>query len=468
MRPAESIATTLRTSGPRRARNVQEVRDMHLVHAQKVERIATQLRERTSNEPVSLLKKAVSHQVPKARDPKYQDAHIDVSDLDAILEIDVANRRCVAESGVTFVELVAATLRHGLLPAVVPELKTITIGGAVAGCSVESSSFSHGGFHDTCREYEVITALGEVVRCRPDGDNALLFQMMHGTFGTLGIMSELTFDLIPAKPFVRLSYAKHPDVASFQADVLQHFQRGDIDFMDGIIHSSTEWVLNVASFVDAAPYTNRYDWLKVYYRSTRSRREDYLRTEEYLFRYDRGVTNVHPRSFLGRLLLGKFLGSTQLLRLAERFNTWLPSRSPEVILDVFIPFSQVEPFTTWFEREFHFFPLWCVPYRRTRNYEWLSSAFYGDRTDQLYFDLAIYGMKQAPGRNAYKIIEDALPRFGGLKTLISHNFYSKEAFWRIWNKKNYDTVKALTDPYNVFRDLHDKTCVWPRRGAAPE
>ena len=311
--------------------------DLHLVHAQKVERIATQLRERTSNEPVSLRKKAVSHQVPKAHDPKYQDAHIDVSDLDAILEIDVANRRCVAESGVTFVDLVAATLRHGLLPAVVPELKTITIGGAVAGCSVESSSFRYGGFHDTCREYEVITALGEVVRCRPDGDNALLFQMMHGTFGTLGILSELTFELIPAKPFVRLSYAKHPDVAAFQADILQHFQRRDIDFMDGIIHSPSEWVLNAASFVDEAPYTNRYDWLKVYYQSTRARRDDYLRTEDYLFRYDRGVTNVHPRSFSRPAAAREVPGLDAAPGLAEKLNAWLPPGPPEVILDVFIP-----------------------------------------------------------------------------------------------------------------------------------
>ena len=58
----------------------------------------------------------------------------------------------------TFVDLVAATLRHGLVPIVVPELKTITIGGAVAGCSIESMSFRYGGFHDTCLEYEVITA----------------------------------------------------------------------------------------------------------------------------------------------------------------------------------------------------------------------------------------------------------------------------------------------------------------------
>ena len=147
----------------------------------------------------------------------------------------------------------------------------------------------------------------------------------------------------------------------------------------------------------------------------------------------------------------------RLLRLAEIFNDWLPFEKPEVTLDVFIPFSRAAAFLDWFEGQFQFFPLWCVPYRRVRDYEWLSPSFYAGCADELYLDLAIYGMKQPPDRNAYRDIEEALPRFGGLKTLISHNYYSKDEFWRIWNKENHDTVKALTDPNNIFRDLYEKT-----------
>src|SRR5882672_11317412 len=161
-------------------------------HGAKVARIVAQLRAHPGDRPVSLRKKAVSHQVPKAGDLRHKDPKIDISDLTEILEIDPVRRVCVAESGVTFVDLVAATLAHGLVPIVVPELKTITIGGAVAGCSIESMSFVHGGFHDTCLEYEVITASGEVLTCTPDR-NELVFQMLHGAFGTLGILTRLTF-----------------------------------------------------------------------------------------------------------------------------------------------------------------------------------------------------------------------------------------------------------------------------------
>src|SRR5262249_41989134 len=158
---------------------------------------------------------------------------IDVSDLVSVIDIDPARRLCTAEAGVTFCDLVAETLKHGLVPMVVPELKTITIGGAVSGCSIESMSYRYGGFHDTCVEYEVVTAQGEVLTCTPTNEHALVFQMIHGSFGTLGILTKLTFRLVPAKPYVRVVYEKHPDIASYQASIWHHYQTHDLDFMDG-------------------------------------------------------------------------------------------------------------------------------------------------------------------------------------------------------------------------------------------
>ena len=103
------------------------------------------------------------------------------------------------------------------------------------------------------------------------------------------------------------------------------------------------------------------------------------------------------------------------------------------------------------------FPLWCVPYK-TRCYEWLSPDFYHRTNDTLFLDIAIYGMRRKNGEHYYNIIEDELMEIGGIKTLISSNYYSKEEFWKIWNKENYDAVKSITDPDNIFRDLYTKTC----------
>jgi FAD/FMN-containing dehydrogenase len=430
----------------------------HLAHAAKVERIAAQLRSYGGHTTLSLHKKTPPHQVPKGYDLRRRDAKIDISDLTEILEIDPDARTCTAEAGVAFVDLVTATLRYGLVPMVVPELKTITIGGAVSGCSIESMSYRYGGFHDTCIAYEVITASGDVLVCTSDNEHALVFQMMHGSFGTLGILSKLTFRLVPAKPFVRVDYEHHATVEDYRVAIRRHFDAQDVDFMDGIIHRPSELVLSVGHFVDDAPYRSRYDWMKIYYRSTREGRTDYLTTPDYLFRYDRGVTNVRPRSWLGRLALGKFTGSQQVLRLADHLPFLFRSPHPTVTVDLFLPFSKVPEFLAWYERELGYFPLWCVPYKRVRDYEWLDDSFYAGLDDALFLDLAIYGMKQPPGQNVHRMIEEKLRELGGIKTLISHNYYSRDEFWSIWNKRNYDCVKAITDPDNVFRDLYTKTC----------
>jgi len=426
-------------------------------HARKVARIVAQLRGHDPARPVSLRKQAPPHQVPKGGDLRRRDEKIDVSELTAILEIDPVRRVCVAESGVMFMDLVQATLRHGLVPVVVPELKTITIGGAVSGCSIESMSFVYGGFHDACLEYEVITARGDVLTCTPD-EQGLVFQMMHGSFGTLGILSKLTFRLVPAKRFVHVVYEKYATAAEYRAAIWRHYKDRDLDFMDGMVHSPREYVLSIGRFVDEAPYTNRYDWWKLYYRSTSTRAEDYLETFHYFFRYDRGVTNVRPKSLAGRLLLGKLLDSGTTLRLAERFHWMLDDEHPTITLDVFVPLSKMEEFLAWYEQTFRYYPLWVVPYRRVHDYEWLADSFYAGLADELFVDLAIYGMQQTGDVNYHKLMEDKLRELGGVKTLISHNYYSRDEFWSTWNKRNYDAVKAITDPDNIFRDLYSKTC----------
>jgi hypothetical protein len=429
-----------------------------ITHKEKIDLIAKQLKERTSTTPVSLKKKSVSHQVPKPGDKKYSDEKIDVSNLNEIISIDAEKRICVAEPGVTFVDLVEATMKHNLVPIIVPELKTITIGGAVAGCSIESMSFKHGGFHDTCLEYEIITAKGEIMVCTPDNEHQLIFQMIHGTFGTLGIISKLTFRLIPAKPFVKVTYERHMTLESYKASIWKHYQNQDVDFMDGIIHSPTRYVLSVANFVDHAPYTHSYDWMRIYHVSTRKRKEDYLKTPDYFFRYEKGVTNVSPKSFLGRLLFGKFINSTSVLRMVEKFQKIIPKDKIPITIDTFIPFSKVSEFMAWYGKSVNFFPLWCVPYKIVRKYEWLSDELLNKTEDDLFIDLAIYGMKKNKEIDYYKILEDKLLDIGAIKTLISTNSYSESDFWRVWNKENYTKVKSITDPQNIFRNLYTKMC----------
>ena len=75
---------------------------------------------------------------------------------------------CVeAEGMIPYEDLTRDCLAHGVMPAVVPQLKTITLGGAVAGVGIESSSHRHGLVHDTMLELDVLLGDGRVASCTP-------------------------------------------------------------------------------------------------------------------------------------------------------------------------------------------------------------------------------------------------------------------------------------------------------------
>jgi len=91
-----------------------------------------------------------------------------------------------AEGMTTYEDLARECLAHGVMPTVVPQLKTITLGGAVAGVGIESSSHRHGLVHDGVLEIEVLLGDGRVVVATPGNEHADLFYGFPNSYGTLG------------------------------------------------------------------------------------------------------------------------------------------------------------------------------------------------------------------------------------------------------------------------------------------
>ena len=81
------------------------------------------------------------------------------------------------------------------------------------------------------------------------------------------------------------------------------------------------------------------------------------------------------------------------VKFANKFRKIISEEKLPITLDLFIPFSKSEEFFNWYNKEINYFPLWCVPYKRT-NYEWLSDSFLKNMKDDLLLDIAIYGMER--------------------------------------------------------------------------
>jgi FAD/FMN-containing dehydrogenase len=434
-------------------------------HEQKVQAVVEQIRKaNTRGVPVRFVKKSVSHFVPNPYEDESASPAIDLSPLCEVLSIDPEAKTAVVESGITLVELVAETMKYGLVPYTVSELKTITVGGAISGCSVESMSYRYGGLHDSCLEYEVITGTGEVVILTPEGDPEL-FHMMHGSYGTLGVLSQVTLKLYPARPYVKVENRLHTTFAAFWADLLERCERADFTFVDGIIHGSDAFVLCLGEYADEAPYTSDYEHEEIYYKSTLSKREDYMTASQYFFRYDTechwlsrtgpGLENRWVRKLFGRYLLG----STNLIQWSNRFKGPLKliKRRPELTIDVFIPEPRFEEFFAWYEDVIDFYPLWIVPYRMPQMYAFLDDDYASNVDTHFVIDAAIYGR---PNNDKHvdlsEVLEHKVHELNGFKTLISRNHYTEEEFWRVFDRPRYDVAKARLDPEDLFGNVYQR------------
>src|SRR6266487_2786135 len=136
-------------------------------------------------------------------------AGLDVSAFGHVLSVDPVTRTARVGGMTTYEDLCDATLPHQLMPLVVPQLKTITLGGAVTGLGIESTSLRNGMPHESVTEMEILTGDGRVVtaaRQGPGGEHAELFRGFPNSYGTFGYALSLTIELEPVQPYVHLRH----------------------------------------------------------------------------------------------------------------------------------------------------------------------------------------------------------------------------------------------------------------------
>ena len=138
--------------------------DARTAHAAGVERLLESYRAVPTTAPVRLAKQTSN--LFRAR-TKTNAPGLDTSGLTDVIAIDPEARTADVAGMCTYEDLVAATLPFGLAPLVVPQLKTITLGGAVTGLGIESTSFRSGLPHESVLEMDILTGGGEVVTASP-------------------------------------------------------------------------------------------------------------------------------------------------------------------------------------------------------------------------------------------------------------------------------------------------------------
>jgi FAD/FMN-containing dehydrogenase len=402
---------------------------------------------------------------------------LDAAAFAGVRSVDPVTRTADVGGLTTYEDLVDATLPLGLMPLVVPQLKTITLGGAVSGLGIESSSFRAGMPHESVLAMDVLTGAGEVVRVEPDGEHEQLFRAFPNSYGTLGYALRLQIELQPVRPYVRLEHRTFSSAKELALEVERVCEDPAVDFVDGSVFSADEMYLTLGSFVDAAPYTSDYV-RDVYYRSIRWRREDFLAVRDYLWRWDTDwfwcsrvfgvqqplVRRLVPRRYLRSDTYWRLIALDRRYGVSRRLDRWR-SRPPReaVIQDVEVPVQALPEFLDFFHAHIGIAPIWLCPLRQRRpDVVW---DLYRLDPATTYVNVGFWSTVPLPEgeKEGYhnRLIEQEVERLGGRKSLYSTSYYPEDEFWRLYGGATYRAVKQRYDPDDVLLDLYQK-CVQRR------
>ncbi len=401
---------------------------------------------------------------------------LDVKQFNKVISIDPVNLIAEMEAMITYEDLVDETLKYNCLPPVVPELKTITVGGALVGLGIESSSFRYGLVHETILEVEVLSGDGTVLTCTPENEHRDLFFALPNSYGTLGYALKIKMKLIPAKKFIRLTNLRFDDSKVFFDKLhelcLENRSLATDSYIDGVIFDKNEMYIILGEFVDQAPYTSNYTYMSSYYKSIREKETNYLTVYDYIWRWDAdwfwcskhfGMNYSLLRFLFGKFMLKSamywkimhFASSNSLIKSLMRLFA-KPSES--VIQDVLIPVGNAPQFLVFFQRMIGITPIWICPFHFThpdRQYP----LFTLDPT-LLYMDFGFWDIvpSDRPQGILNRTIEQTAVEMKGYKSLYSDSYYTEEEFWQIHSKSAFTELKEKYDPKRAFKDLYEK-CV---------
>ncbi|MCV6987059.1 FAD-binding oxidoreductase [Mycobacterium shinjukuense] len=408
---------------------------------------------------------------------KRDSAGLDTSGLTRVLSIDPDARTADVAGMCTYEHLVAATLRYGLSPLVVPQLKTITLGGAVSGLGIESASFRNGLPHESVLEMDILTGAGELLTVSADR-HPDLYRAFPNSYGTLGYSTRLRIRLEPVAPFVALRHIRFHSLSALVAAMDRIVDTGGldgirVDYLDGVVFGADESYLCVGVRTTTPGPVSDYTGQDIYYRSIQhdtGTKEDRLTVHDYFWRWDTdwfwcsrafGAQNPSlrrwwPRRYRRSSVYWKLVAADRRFGISERIEKrqGRPARE-RVVQDVEVPIQRTTEFLQWFLDAVPISPIWLCPLRLRDHHGW---PLYPIRPDQTYVNIGFWSSVPAGATEGAtnRAIEDKVGELGGHKSLYSDSYYTREEFDQLYGGEAYNTVKKTYDPDSRLLDLYAK------------
>jgi len=400
---------------------------------------------------------------------------LDVSGLDGVIAVDESRLTADVQGMCTYETLVDELLPLGLIPLVVPQLRTITLGGAVTGLGIESTSFRSGLPHESVVEMDVLTGSGDVVTAAPGGEHADLYDAFPNSYGSLGYATRLRIRLERVPGFVNLRHVRFDDATSAAKAITDVVESGTwegerVDAVDGTSFSPDEVYLTLATFSDEKSGGSDYTGQQIYFRSIQQRETDTLTMHDYLWRWDtdwfwcsgafgaqnRWARRIWPRRFRRSDVYHRLLALDARVGLSTVLNRVKGVTGVEkVIQDVEVPVEALPEFLAWFDAEVGMRPVWLCPLRTTRPW-----PLYPLGTGETYVNVGFWGQVEVPADSppgaVNRRIEEKVHALGGHKSLYSEAFYDEKTFNDLYGGTELVAVRERYDPHGRLSTLYEK------------
>ena len=454
-------------------------------HDEAVQRLLDSYRRMPPGAPVRLAKRTSNLFRSKAGP---SGSGLDVSGLDDVLAVDPHSRTADVQGMCTYERLVEVTLAAGLMPLVVPQLRTITLGGAVSGLGIESTSFRAGLPHESVLEMDVLTGSGELVTARADGEHADLFALFPNSYGSLGYATRLRIELAPVHPFVALEHVRVSGPDEMAGLIQQVVDDGaheavPVDFLDGVVFSPQEAYLTLGRWSAAEAVTSDYTGQQIFYRSLQQRRTDALRTADYLWRWDTDwfwcssafgaqhpvARRLWPSRWRRSDVYHRIVGWENRYAVAARIDRRRGRAARErVVQDVEVPVERLPELLRYLDSDVGMRPVWVCPLRLREPYgpgsarRWPAYPLDPGRT---YVNVGFWGtVPIAAGRvdgDVNRAVEAEVTALGGHKSLYSDSYYERSQFDLLYNGRAREAVRTRYDPHGRLSDLYSKAVRQP-------
>ena len=397
---------------------------------------------------------------------------IDLSRFNRPIAVDPDERILDVQGLATYEDIVDFVLPHGLLPTITPELKHITVGGAIVGIGIESNSYRHGFVHDALVDADVLLPDGRVVFCSAENEHADLFRGLANSYGTLGYVLRARLRLRPAKRYVALETRPFTSADALVDAFATAVDDPSVDYLESLTYARNRLYLTAGRDTDEAAAVTSVYGNTVFYRQVSRRNAMTLTTTDYLFRYDPEWFWALPESraidlfrkyaprrlrhsafytrytdwreaVVQRLHLGGGGGDDE--RMEFLIQDWqAPWQDGRALLEFVLDTVDLDGK-----------PLMAVPVRVPR-----AAPLYPIAPGELYLNVGSYysvRRKAGQGRfDATRAIDEFCFGHDGIKMLYSTTFLAEEEFNRRYGGDAYAALKEKYDPGRLLPTLFEK------------